>query len=110
MKAIATLYELLAIVVGPKLLAETSDATNHEQKPKCPDECFIDPRINKPFALNKGILIFKANLASMNNTAAMRTSNCRELLASLLRLHLRLVPERTPKRVPFRFKCLCESR
>ena len=35
----------------------------------------------------------------MNFTAAMRTSNSRGLLASLLKLHLSLVPESTPKRV-----------
>ena len=35
----------------------------------------------------------------MNFIAAVRSSNCRGLRASLLRLHLSFVIERTPKRV-----------
>ena len=72
METIATPYELLAMADGPKLPARTPDAktpqkiqvftdTNHEQSRKYPDKLFLDPRINKPFAVNKEILILKAN-------------------------------------------------
>ena len=48
---------------------------------KYPDECFPDPKINKPFTMNQEFLILR-----------------------LLGLKLSLVSERTPKRVNFRLK------
>ena len=34
---------------------------SHEQNHKYPYECFLNPRINKPFTVNQEFLSFKAN-------------------------------------------------
>ena len=70
METIATLYKNIAMADGPKLPAGASEdknhkiqvftATSHEQK-RYPDEGFLNPRMNKPYAGNKKILIFTAN-------------------------------------------------
>ena len=63
---------LQAMADRPKLPARTSDAkTKHlkiqvfsetmNKSRKYPDECFPDPKINKPFTMNKEFLIYMAN-------------------------------------------------
>ena len=69
METIATLYGLLAMADGPKSPAGTFDVKTPQKfkfspilamnkSRKHPDECFLDSGINKPFAVNKEILIF----------------------------------------------------
>ena len=81
---------------------------------------YIKSIILANISLNEGhvqihfkIYLTEGQLASINFTAAMRISNCRGWLASLLRLQLSLVLERTPKLVHFspslskNKKCYC---
>ena len=98
----------------PKLLARASNAKNSSEfkltvilamnnSNNYPYDCFLDPRILNLHS-EPGAHCFYGQVASMNFTAAMRISNCRGLLASLLRLLRSLVLEGTPKSVHFRLK------
>ena len=72
METIELLYELLEMADKTKLAAGISDAKNTSKFKfsqtlamnkgrRYQFDCFLDLRINKPFTVNKEILIFKAN-------------------------------------------------
>ena len=82
---------------------------SHEQKPQVSLPMFPQSRNQQTFHCESCAPHFKDQLASMNFTAALRISNCRRSLASLLRLHCSLVPEGTRKRVHLRLEILYQS-
>ena len=70
MVTIATLYEIQAMVDGPKLPARAYNVKTEfnfiailamSKNDKYPYNCFLNPRINKHFNVNQGFLVFKAN-------------------------------------------------
>ena len=92
---------------GPSLPARTTDAKtppSSSTKPQVSRKMLLQPKGQQNFHCGLGDPHFLGQLASMNFIAAMRNPNCRRLLASCLRMLLRIVPERTSKRVHFRVK------